>query len=59
VATLHSDLVNLPHRKCGWSIRTKGRETLEQSGSGIVLELVAAFAAHSLVSGGEPGQVGV
>jgi hypothetical protein len=37
----------------------QARQALEQGGAGIVLEPIAAFAARSLVSRGQPGQVGV
>lgn len=37
----------------------QGRQALEQSGPGVVLEPVAAFAARGLIGRGQPGQVGV
>lgn len=37
----------------------EGRQTLKESGAGIVLEFVAAFAARSPVSRGQPSNVSV
>jgi hypothetical protein len=37
----------------------QGRQALEQGGPGVVMEPVAAFAAHGLIGREQPGQVGI